>query len=122
MRSPAATNTGTLDYNKKEDFKIFQSATRSLYHNSDELFGCEWVDFLDFMNQVSTRLNVNRWTNGILSIPVNINDQNQGKISLIHNYGEISYDKIKNHELSYIALKTRGAQNTVMLHDCVMKS
>jgi hypothetical protein len=29
-RSPAATNTGMLDYNKKEDLKIFQSVTRSL--------------------------------------------------------------------------------------------
>jgi hypothetical protein len=121
-RSPAATNTGILDYNKKEDLKIFKSATRSLYHDSDELFGCKSEDFLDFMNQVSTRSNVNGWTNGILSIPVNINDQNQGKISLIHNYGEISYEQIKNHEMSYIALETRGAQNTVMLHDCLMKS
>jgi hypothetical protein len=121
-RSPAATNTGMLDYNKKEDLKIFQSATQSLYHDSDELFGCESADFLDFMNQVLTRSNVNGWTNGILSIPVDINDQNQGKISLIHNYGEISYERIKNHEMSYIALKTRGAQNTVMLHDCLMKS
>jgi hypothetical protein len=121
-RSPAATNTGILDYNKKEDLKIFQSATRSLYHDSDELFGCKSEDFLDFMNQVSTRSNVNGWTNGILSIPVDVNDQNQGKISLIHNYGEISYEQIKNHEMSYIALETRGAQNTVMLHDCLMKS
>jgi hypothetical protein len=60
--------------------------------------------------------------NGILSIPVDINDQNQGKISLIHNYGEISYEQIKNNEISYITLETRGAQNTVMLHDCLMKS
>jgi hypothetical protein len=121
-RSPASTNTGTLDYNKKEDLKIFQSATKSLYHDSDELFGCESRDFLDFMNQVSTRAHVNGWTNSILSIPNNMDDLALGKTSLIHNYGEISYELIKRHEESYIALETRNAQNTVMLHDCLMKS
>ena len=121
-RTPTAVNTGVLNYAQKEDVKIYHSAVKTLYSNSDELYGCTPGDFLDFMHLVGNRANQQGWTNGFLMIPRNINNPGGERTSLIHKHGKLSYGMIKLHKMSYIAGQTRDAQNTVMLYECLMNS
>ena len=121
-RTPETRNTGVLDFSAKEDLKLYHQAAKGLYQDTEELFGCEATDFLDFMYLVQARANEFGWSTGFLNIPFDPNNPNQGTTSLIHNYGEISYERILRHEQSYIATHTRNAQDTDMLYKCLMKS
>ena len=72
------------------------------------------------MKVLGSRADKCRWTEpyGILSIPTD-----QGVLKcLITNYGSIDYDQVKIYELGFINQNSRKAQDTAMLHNCIMNS
>ena len=59
--------------------------------------------------------------NGILMIPPDINFPNITR-SLLVDYGTLTYESVRDKEISYIDADTRATQDTSMLYRCIMNS
>jgi hypothetical protein len=59
---------------------------------------------------------------GILNIPQDANDMNSPTDSLLESYGHISMERIRAFEMTYIHTKERTAQDTDLMHKCLLAS
>ena len=106
-----------IDMNSKPGYNHWKHATEKL---DDELYDCEAEGFYQFMKVLGSRANRCGWTEpgGILSIPVGEGNSK----NLITDYGSIDYEQVKTYEMGFIHENSRKAQDTAMLHDCIMNS
>ena len=101
----------------KQGYNHWKHATEKL---EEEFYDCEPEGFYHFMKVLGSRADKCGWTepNEILSISTD-----QGVLKkLITDYGSVDYDQVKTHELGFINENSRKAQDTAMLHDCIMNS
>ena len=106
-----------ISMNTKQGYNHWKLATEKL---DEELYDCDPEGFYQFMKTLGSRADKCGWTepDGILSIPTGENEIK----SLITDYGSIEYDQVKSYELSFVNQDSRKAQDTAMLHDCIMNS
>ena len=106
-----------ISMNTKQGYNHWKLATEKL---DEELYDCDPEGFYQFMKALGSRADKCGWTepDGILSIPTGENEIK----SLITDYGSIEYDQVKSYELSFVNQDSRKAQDTAMLHDCIMNS
>ena len=113
--APAFANPDVLNYSEQAAAKLFKSGTESLSIK----FDCKPENLQLFLDQARDKSIVFDWLN-ILNIPI------QGDVALskdlIESYGEISYEDVKAHALTYMNEDSREAQDSFMLYHCLMNS
>ena len=119
--SPATAVGGQLDFNSKAGDQIYSSATAKL---SKELFDCKPEGLHTFLGNVLERATEFGWSDpiagGILDIPMDLNQAPPVTRNLILSYGLIPIEKIRAWEETYLTTQCRAAQDSVMLHRCLM--
>ena len=113
--APAFANPDVLNYSDQSAAKLFKSGTESLSIK----FDCKPDNLQLFLDQARDKVIVFDWLN-ILNIPT------KGDVALskdlIESYGEISYEDVKAHALTYMNEDSREAQDSFMLYHCLMNS
>jgi hypothetical protein len=113
--APACAYPDVLNYSDQSAAKLFKAGTDALSIK----FDCKPDNLQLFLDQARDRSIVFDWLK-ILSIP------SQGDVALskdlIESYGEISYQDVCNHALTYMHEDTRKAQDSFMMHHCLMNS
>jgi hypothetical protein len=113
--APAFANPDVLNYSDQSAAKLFKSGTDSLSIK----FDCKPDNLQLFLDQARDKSIVFDWLN-ILSIPI------QGDVAmskdLIESYGEISYEAVCAHALTYMNEDSREAQDSFMFYHCLMNS
>ena len=117
--SPAAANTGLLDYKDKEAIKLYDKASAKLV--SDE-FDCVEEQLHDFLAMLKIRAIQFGWDKTMMMIPEDPEVATSRKTSLLDAHGSISLETIKNYEMSYVAEKSRKRQDMDCLYQCLMAS
>jgi hypothetical protein len=113
--APAFANPDVLNYSDQSAAKLFKSGTDPLSIK----FDCKPDNLQLFLDQARDKAIVFDWLN-ILGIPIG-GDVAATK-DLIESYGEISYQDVKAHALSYMNEDSREAQDSFMLYHCLMNS
>jgi hypothetical protein len=102
--APAFANPDVLNYSEQAAAKLFKSGTEALSIK----FDCKPDNLQRFLDQSRDRSIAFDWLN-ILNIPI------QGDVAmskdLIESYGELSYEAVKNHALTYMHEDAREAQD-----------
>jgi hypothetical protein len=110
--APAFANPDVLNYSDQSAAKLFKAALSIK-------FDCKPDNLQPFLDQARDRSIVFDWLN-ILSIP------SQGDVALskdlIESYGEISYQDVCNHALTYMHEDTCKAQDYFTMYHCLMYS
>ena len=120
MLTPGQAMTGVLNYSINEHRKFFERATRRLMPEH-ELFDISQENIQDFIDLLSSRCADNDWSDTINRIQVE-DTADSPRIPLLTNYGELTIDQVRMHELKYIASGTRNAQNAKMMYNCIYSS
>lgn len=119
---PAQASQGVLDYSRAEGVKTFQSATRSLYSDSSELFNCDIDGLWDFLQLVEQRSSMMGFQS-IYEIPHRETPTSTPvALSFLSNYGVLSTQEVQTHATSYIGTQTRAAQDSIMLYHMLWNS
>lgn len=113
--APAFANPDVLNYSEQAAAKLFKSGTEALSIK----FDCKSDNLQLFLDQARDRSIVFDWLN-ILSIPIQGNVANSK--DLIESYGEISYEEVRAHALTYMHEDAREAQDSFMMYHCLMNS
>jgi hypothetical protein len=113
--APAFANPDILNYSEQSAAKLFKSGTDPVSIK----FDCKPDNLQLFLDQARDKSIVFDWLN-ILSIPIG-GDVAATK-DLIESYGEIPYDDVRNHALSYMNEGSREAQDSFMMYHCLMNS
>jgi hypothetical protein len=96
--------------------KLYKSATKGLF---DTKFNCETEGLRKMLVALDNRATEYGWTETILQIP----KQGERRMyNLINEYGMITMTDIKAHIDSYRYTRTRAAQDSVMMHQCIINS
>ncbi|KAI2495474.1 hypothetical protein MHU86_19061 [Fragilaria crotonensis] len=113
--SPALANRDVLDYNQVAAAKVYNAASSPV---SIE-FDCKPENLQLFLDQVRDRAIAHEWQH-ILLIPRDGNEAESR--DLIDSYGELSYDDVRAHVLTYVDTESREAQESFMMYLCIMSS
>jgi hypothetical protein len=113
--SPALANRDVLDYNQVAAAKVYVAASSPV---SIE-FDCKPENLQLFLDQVRDRAIAHEWQH-ILLIPRDGNEAESR--DLIDSYGELSYEDVKAHVLTYVDTESREAQDSFMMYLCIMSS
>lgn len=113
--APAFANPEVLNYSEQAASKLFKSAIEPLSIH----FDCSPENLQLFLDQARDKSIVYDWLN-ILSIPLG-GDVAATK-DLIESYGEIPYQDVRNHALTYMHEDVREAQDSFMMYQCLMNS
>lgn len=117
--TPGQAFRGTLDYvGNKAHYYIYKNATAQL---EVELYDCTPDTFFQFIKSLEERADEYGWNDdegGILWMP----DENGEMINLLKNYGSITLERIREHELTYWDDRRRKSQEDRMLYECIMNS
>ena len=113
--APAFANPDVLNNSDLSAAKLLKAGIEALSIK----FDCKPDNLQLCLDQARDRSIVFDWLN-ILSIPIQ-GDVAQSK-DLIESYGEISYQDVCNHALTYIHEDTREAQDSFMIYHCLMNS
>ena len=113
--APAFANPDILNFSEPAAAKLFKSAIEPLSIK----FDCSPENLQLFLDQARDKSIVYDWLN-ILSIPIG-GDVAATK-DLIESYGEISYEDVRNHALTYMNEDAREAQDSFMMYHCLMNS
>jgi hypothetical protein len=113
--APAFANPDILNFSEPAAAKLFKSAIEPLSIK----FDCSPENLQLFLDQARDKSIVYDWLN-ILSIPLG-GDVAATK-DLIESYGEIPYDDVRNHALTYMHEDSREAQDSFMMYHCLMNS
>jgi hypothetical protein len=113
--APAFANPDVLNYSEQSAAKLFKAGTDPLSIK----FDCKPDNLQLFLDQARDKSIVFDWLN-ILSIPIG-GDVAMSK-DLIESYGEISYEDVRAHAISYMNEDSREAQDSFMLYQCLMNS
>ena len=120
--TPYQAINGIIDYTTNEGRKYYERATAKL---NDEGFDCQVDTLRVFIKDLERRAEAFGWTStitGILNIRIDINDPNSPIKNLLKHYGELSWDQIFDYDDTYIHKKTKAAQDSRMLYECIMNS
>jgi hypothetical protein len=120
--NPAAAINGVIDYSTIEGRKLYGYATKKL---DEELFDCNADGLYQFLQSLGNRASEYGWDNdaeGIINIPENDIDVDAEEFSLIEEYGQLTMDRIREYDTTYIDTEGRQAQNSYMLYQCLMGS
>ena len=113
--TPALASRGVIDYQSRSGERLYASATKQL---EDEKYDGEATGLHQFLESLEKRASNFGWDTGIMMIP----NANGPPSSLLRDYGTIEIQNIRQHEISYITSPTREAQDTNLLHECIMNS
>ena len=113
--APAFATPDILNFSEPAAAKLFKSAIEPLSIK----FDCSPENLQLFLDQARDKSIVYDWLN-ILSIPIG-GDVAASK-DLIESYGEIPYDAVRNHALTYMHEDAREAQDSFMMYHCLMNS
>ena len=121
--NPASAMVGILDFSQVETRKYYHKATARL--DKEELFDCTPDNMHHFLKTFCQRANEYGWDNdvtGVLMIPDDHQDPDSELRYLPTHYGEISLEAITRFEKSYLGSAQRSAQDSYMIHKCLMNS
>lgn len=111
--APALASGEIIDFSQASGAKLFKSGIEAL---STE-FNCTAVNLQLFLDQLRDKSSIYNWER-ILEVP----DEYGISKSLIDQYGELSYEKVKSHAETYVNTQTRRAQDSFMLYNCIMNT
>ena len=118
--TPGGVNRGVLDYSIKAGYYHYKGATEKL---EEELYDCTPEGFYQFIKSLKKRAESYGWTeiNGVFMVAP---DNNPGTraINVLEDYGRITLERITQHELTYINVQNRMAQDDRMVYECIMNS
>ena len=115
--TPALASRGVIDYRSRSGERLYTSATKQL---EEEKYDGESYGLHQFLESLEKRSNNFGWDTGIMKIPSTT--QGGAPSNLLRDYGTIDIERIRNYEDSYIDTPTRDAQDTNLLHECIMNS
>lgn len=118
--TPGLAHQGIIDYNTKAGFALYKSATKPV---SEVRYDCDPDEFYTFLQTCKNRALGFGWSDvgGILNVPIN-NNQNAPTLNLLEEYGQLSLERIKEHERGVIGQQSRAAQDDRMLYECLLNS
>lgn len=118
--SPAlVNNVALIDYSTTQGAKLYKSAIETL---RSEKFDLDTKSLKAFLGSLKDRSRAMGWQ-VILEIPADAaQDVNVGLRSLLTQYGQISLDQIRAHAEIYINARSRAAQESMLLYECLMNS
>lgn len=117
--SPAGATRSVINYSTKSGDSLYRQATVKL---ADELFDCTADGLRDFLRQAERRSEVMGWDQSVLHIPNDFNDIAGPGINFFQNYGELKMDKLRKLVELYITGRTRAAQDSAQLYQCLYNS
>ena len=121
--TPARAIQGVLDLRTKSGIKIYETATAPL---PGEPFNCKPDGLPLFLQNVKHRARRQGWQGfaGILEIPrdLAVGIEVPDTDNLLDHYGEITIERIRGYEESYIHLAVRAAQDSAWMFDALMAS
>jgi len=109
-----------IDFGSKPGWNHWKIATQKL---QDDLYDCKLEGFYQFIKNLKSRSNYFGWLSegGILQVAPIPKKPTEVRC-LLEDYGAFSYDRLVEHELTYISSDTRAAQDNCMLFTCLMNS
>jgi hypothetical protein len=116
--APALANDGILDYTTAEGAKLYRAAIEAL---PGDPFNCEPHGIKVFLATLEDRASRTGWNN-ILMIPQDADEPDQELTSLLHNYGRLTLQQVRDHATTYIDQEVRMAQDSAQLYHCLMNS
>ena len=118
--TPAQNVDGVLDFDDKAHRAIYDKSITALPINP---FDCDNTQLVDFMSSLSKKAHDFGWTDRILKIPLTLpEDQDTEYVNLLTNHAQISIDKIREYELTYVGQTTRERQDMHCLYTCIINS
>lgn len=126
--TPALATQGPLDLSSEQGSRIYSTGTKSLYAKHDDPFDCDEGGLVSFLNRINNRSKEMGWdknNNAIMLVPSSY-DNNGNKVgpfhNLITNYGEVTKERIQEHERRISAVQGRAKQDLFMLYKCITAS
>lgn len=116
--NPADALNGVIDFLSASGAKLYRSATHKL---SDEPFDCSSDRFQTFLDQIDDRCTRYGWINNILHIHTDGHQQGP-EVYLVHNYGQLTIERVREHVITYLFGQTRETQDDSMLYYCLKES
>ena len=116
--APGLAASGVLDYSTASGAKIYRAATQPLM---EDLFNCEPQGLKVFLAYLEDRAIINGWE-PILDIPEDARNPDVKLRNLIHKFGQISLQQVKDHASLYVAYQERASQDSMQLYQCLMAS
>jgi len=117
---------GLINYLDPDTYKFYKLVTKPL--DEENFYGCEQAGLQGFLKLLSSHANKVGWQRqdpnnwGILWIPDDIAVPNGPRKNLLDSYGEISIEKCRQWEATYVGTPTRAAQDSALLFTLLMKS
>ena len=113
-----------IDYRTSQGSKLYSKATSALDY--DEPFDCTAEFLFAFVKPLGDRLTAFGWNTpgvGIMRIRTKDSTDDAPKYeNPLQNYGQISMQRIRAQELTYISQPCRAKQDTHCLYACLMAS
>jgi hypothetical protein len=116
--APALVNDGIIDYATAEGAKLYKAAIDPL---PGDAFNCEAHGIKVFLANLEDRASRSGWAN-IFMIPEDADDPDNNLVDIIHNYGQLTLQQVRDHASTYIDQHNRQAQNNAQLYHCLMNS
>jgi len=114
--TPALASRGIIDYQSRSGERLYSSATKQ---TEEDKYDGESSGLHQFLESLEKRAKNFGWDKGILMIP-SVTGAPQS--SLLRDYGTIDIARVRAYESSYIDTQSRDAQDTNLLHECIMNS
>jgi hypothetical protein len=124
-KSPGAIKDGErFSMGDGEDIKLYDKVIVPITKKG-EAFDLSSGRLLTFLSMFTRRAKEWSWNSpvlGILNIPEDANDLNSPTNSLLESYGQISMQRIRAFEQTYIHTPEPTAQDTEMMSKCLLAS
>jgi hypothetical protein len=121
--NPAAATPGIINYGSVTGRKLYEAGIKQM---TSELYDCKASGLYQFLREVTLRASQFGWNakiTGITQVPNDLEDLvGSAFTNLVTNHGQITLDKVRDYEKTYIATQTRAAQDTHMLFHCLMNA
>jgi hypothetical protein len=120
--TPAIAIEGIVNFATRGGVRLYTSASQKL---EEDQYDCKPEGLYQFLQSLTSRAHEFGWDDelgGILMIPGDPNDPLTDLENLIENYGQISLERIRAFEESYLDTACRPAQDSFMMYKCLMNS
>ena len=119
--SPGLADPGVLNFTTNAGKGIYKYATKSVYSNPEDRYDGSAANLPSFLHLMGNRAQEFGWgENGILDIDVNVGLP--ATINMITHYAEMSVNQVRAHAATHINGQNRAAQDSYMLHKCILNS
>jgi hypothetical protein len=115
--APALAYNGIIDYSTREGQELYKTATAPLATK----FDLKSHHLATFLEQVTDRSISQGWDD-ILTIPNDPLYPGMVSWSIIDQYGLATIERVQSHASTYIMTKSRMAQDSMALYQCLMAS